>query len=69
MQIGQFTNSYVFVQLKLHNMKQKIAENHHSNQLLPSSNRYLEISNEMAIILAFQLFLHYLFQMLMNHHI
>ena len=62
MQIGQFTNLYVLLQLKLHYIKQKIAENHHSNQLLPS-NRYLEISNEMAIFLAFQLFLHFLSQM------
>ena len=62
MQIGQYTNLYVLLQLKLHYMKQKIAENHHSNQLLPS-NRYLEISNEMAIFLAFQLLLHYLSQM------
>ena len=68
MQIGQYTNLYVLLQLKLHYMKQKIAENHHSNQLLPS-NRYLEISNEMAIFLAFQLLLHYLSQMEMNHHI
>ena len=62
MQIGQFTNSYVLLQLKLHKMKKKIAENHHSNQILPS-NRYLEISIETAIFLAFQLFLHYLSQM------
>ena len=62
MQIDQNINVYVLLQLILHYLKQKIAENHYSNQLLPS-NRYLEISNEMAIFLAFQLFLHYLSQM------
>ena len=50
------------LQLILHYLKEKIAENHYSNQLLPS-NRYLEISNEMVIFLAFQSFLHYLSQM------
>ena len=45
MQIDQNINSYVLLQLILHFLKEKIAENHYSNQLLPS-NRYLEISNE-----------------------
>ena len=54
MKIGQFTNSYVLLQLKLHYMKQKIAKNHHSNQLLPS-NRYLEMSNEMDIFSSFSI--------------
>ena len=67
MQIDQNINSYVLLLLILHYLKEKIAENHYSNQLL-SSNRYLEISNEMAIFLAFQLFLHYLSQMQINHH-
>ena len=62
MQIDQNINSYVLLQLILHYLKEKIAESHYSNQLLPS-NRYLEISNEMAIFLAIQLFLHYLSQM------
>ena len=62
MQIDQNLDSYVLLQLILHYLKEKIAENYYSNQLLPS-NRYLEISNEMAIFLAFQLFLHYLSQM------
>ena len=62
MQIDQNINVSVLLQLILHNLKQKIAENHYSNQLLPS-NRDLEISNEMAIFLAFQLFLQYLSQM------
>ena len=62
MQIDQNINSYVLLQLILHYLKEKIAENHYSKQLLPS-NRYLEISNEMAIFLAFQLFLHYLSKM------
>ena len=62
MQIDQNINVYVLLQLILHYLKQKIAENHYSNQPLPS-NRDLEISNEMAIFLAFQLFLQYLSQM------
>ena len=62
MQIDQNINVYFLLQLILHYLKQKIAENHFSNQLL-SSNRDLEISNEMAIFLAFQLFLQYLSQM------
>ena len=62
MQIDQNINEYVLLQLILHYLKQKITENHYSNQLL-SSNRDLEISNEMAIFLAFQLFLQYLSQM------
>ena len=62
MQIDQNINSYVLLQLILHYLKEKIAENHYSNQLLPS-NRDLEISNEMVIFLAFQSFLHYLSQM------
>ena len=53
MQIDQYINSHVLLLLLLHYLKEKIAENHYSNQLLPS-NRYLEISNEMAIFLAFQ---------------
>ena len=60
MQIDQNIN--VLLQLILHYLKQKIAENHYSNKLLPS-NRDLKISNEMAIFLAFQLFLQYLSQM------
>ena len=56
MQIDKNTNVYVLLQLILHYLKQKVAENHYSNQLLPS-NRDLEISNEMDIFLAFQLFL------------
>ena len=67
MQIDQYTNSLVLLQLILHYLKQKIAENHHSNQLLPS-NRYLEISNEMAIFRAIQLLFYYLSQMYINHH-
>ena len=62
MQIDQNINSYVLLQLILHYLKEEIAENHYSKQFLPS-NRYLEISNELAIFLAFQLFLHYLSQM------
>ena len=62
MQIDQNINVYVLLQLILHYLKQKIAENHYSNQLLPS-NKDLEISNEMAIFLVFQLFLQYLSQM------
>ena len=62
MQIDQNINVYVLLQLILHYLKQKIAENHYGNQLLPS-NRDFEISNEMAIFLAFQLFLQYLSQM------
>ena len=62
MQIDHNINSYVLLQFILHYLKEKIAENHYSNQLLPS-NRYLEISNEMVIFLAFQSFLHYLSQM------
>ena len=62
MQIDQNINVYVLLQLILHYLKQKIAENYLSNQLLPS-NRDLEISNEKAIFLAFQLFLQYLSQM------
>ena len=50
MQIDQYTNSLVLLRLMLHYLKQKIAENHHTNQLLPS-NKYLEISIEMAIFL------------------
>ena len=53
MQIYQNINVYVLLQLILHYLKQKIAESHYSNQLLPS-NRDLKISNEMAIFLAFQ---------------
>ena len=59
MQIDQNINSYVLLQLILHYLKEKIAVNRYSNQLLPS-NRYLEILIEMAIFLAFQLFLYYL---------
>ena len=62
MQIEKNINVYVLLQLILHYLKQKIAENHYSYQLLPS-NRHLEISNEMAIFLAFQLFLQYLSEM------
>ena len=62
MPIDQNINVYVLLQLILQYLKQKIAENHYSNQLLPS-NRDLEISNEMAIFLAFQLFLQYFSQM------
>ena len=62
MQIDQTINLYVLQQLILHYLKEKIAENHYSNQLLPS-NRDLEISNEIVIFLAFHSFLHYLSQM------
>ena len=62
MQKDQHINEYVLLQLILHYLKQKIAEKHYSNRLLPS-NRDLEIANEMAIFLAFQLFLQYLSQM------
>ena len=62
MQKDQKIYVYVLLQLILHYLNQKIAENHFSNQLLPS-NRDLEISNEMAIFLAFQLCLEYLSQM------
>ena len=64
MQIDQNINVlvYVLLQLILHYLKQKIAENHYSCQLLPS-NRDLKISNEMAMFLGFQLFLQYLSQM------
>ena len=54
MQIDQTINSCILLQLILHYVKEKIAENHYSNQLLPS-NRYLEISNEMVIFLAFSI--------------
>ena len=54
MQIDQNINAYVLLQWILHTLKENIAENHYSNQLLPS-NRYLEISNEMAIFLAFSI--------------
>ena len=60
MQIDQNINSFVLLQLILHYLKEKIAGNHYSNQLL-LSNRFFEISNEMVIFLAFQEFVQ-------NHH-
>ena len=60
MQIDQNINSYVLLQMISHYLKEKIAENHYSNQLL-LSNKYLEISNEMVIFLAFQ-------ELVQNHH-
>ena len=62
MQIDKNINVCVLLQLILHYLKQKIAENQYSNQLRPS-NRDLKISNEIAIFLAFQLFLQYFSQM------